>query len=202
MTASFLRLTTLAVCSVAVLAGQQVPAVRQGSFELGAFVGSSYGLDHYRVMGGGNVSYGLTKYILPYVEYSYFPGIERQINGTFPNGGAFTVKEEIPISDFHGGVHIRIPIRESHLVPYGVFGMGALTSFDRTAVATFSGGTLPFRIPGETDFAINFGGGLRYYIGQKYGFRVEAKAYKPYNGSPGFNNPFGKVEFGFFFQLR
>ena len=190
------------------IASAQVPAVRQNSFEIGGFVGSSYGLDSYRVMGGGNVSYGVTKYILPYVEYSYFPGIERQLKGTFSGTSLpFTVRYDIPISDFHGGVHIRIPIRESRLVPYGVFGLGGLTSSDRTATATFQTAsgpqTLPFPVRGETDFALNFGGGLRYYFGQKFGIRVEAKAYKPFGDqAKGFSDVFGKVEFGFFVQLR
>jgi hypothetical protein len=197
-----LRVAALLVCVITV-AIAQVPAVRQGSFEVGGFIGSSFGLDHYQVMGGGNVSYGVTKYLLPYVEYSYFPGIERQSSGTFPTTGAsYTVSQAIPFSDFHGGVHIRIPIRESRLVPYAVIGFGGLKSYARTGSATFQGVTIPLSFPSETDFAVNGGGGLRYYIGQRYGVRFEAKVYKPYGGSTGFNDPFGKVEFGFFFQLH
>jgi hypothetical protein len=53
--------------------------------------------------------------------------------------------------------------------------------------------------PAGTDRAINFGGGIRYYISQRFGMRVEAKGYKP---SGEFTETFGKVEAGFFFQLR
>ena len=203
MKTTFLRVAALLTCAFTV-ATAQVPAVRQGSFEVGGFIGSSFGLDHYQVMGGGNVSYGVTKYLLPYVEYSYFPGIERHIPYVFPSTGVpFTLAQAIPFSDFHGGVHVRIPIRESRLVPYAVIGFGGLKSFDRTASATFQGITVNgIPVKGETDFAINGGGGLRYYIGQSYGIRFEAKVYKPYGGSSGFNDTFGKVEFGFFFQLH
>jgi hypothetical protein len=196
------------VCFLTSFGSAQVPAVRQGSFEIGGFVGSSYGLDHYRLMGGGNVSYGVTRYILPYVEYSYFPGIERDLGGTVPGLSIpYTEKVEFPVSDFHGGVHIRIPIRESKLVPYGVFGAGGLTFFKTTGIGVYTdqnGNVIqsPFTKPQETDFAINAGGGLRYYLGQSYGLRVEAKVYKPYGGSRGFNDVFGKVEFGFFIQLK
>ena len=202
-----LRLYAL-VCFSCALASAQVPAVRANSFEIGGFVGSSFGLDSYRVMGGGNVSYGITKYILPYVEYSYFPGLERQVNGTFQGTGfPYTVRYDIPVSDFHGGVHIRVPIRESRLVPYGVFGVGGLNFSDRTVNAMYqdAAGThsFPYSIKGSTDLAINAGGGLRFYIGQSYGLRVEAKVYKPYgDASGGFRDVFGKVEFGFFFQLH
>src|SRR5437763_2963623 len=55
----------------------QVPEIRANSFELGGFIGASYGIDQARVMGGGNVSYAVNKWLLPYVEYSYFPGFQR-----------------------------------------------------------------------------------------------------------------------------
>jgi len=61
--------------------------------------------------------------------------------------------------------------------------------------------SLPFA--GGANFTINGGGGLRYYLGGsgRFGFRVEAKVYKPVEG-PFSNDTIGKVEAGFFFQLR
>lgn len=186
--------------------GQNVSVVRANSFEVGGFVGASYGIDDFRVMGGGNVTYAVNKYILPYAEYSYFPGIGRQSKGTFPGTGApYTLNYSIPLSDFHGGVHIRLPIfREKPVVPYAVFGLGGLTNSSRNVTASYtdaSGAVTQQQIPvtGNTEFAVNGGGGLRFYIGQRYGFRLEAKAYKP---TGAFGNTFGKVEAGFFFQLR
>jgi hypothetical protein len=76
-----------------------------------------------------------------------------------------------------------------------------------TYIVTSSTGTgsnmISEPVPGGSDFTINFGGGLRYYIGGtgKYGFRVEAKLYKPISGVFS-NDTIGKVEAGFFFQLR
>jgi hypothetical protein len=58
---------------------------------------------------------------------------------------------------------------------------------------------LPLSVPGGSDFALNTGGGISFYLGQRLGFRVEAKAYKP---TGDFSDVFGKVEGGFFFQLR
>ncbi len=182
---------------------QSASVIRTGSFEVGGFAGVSYGIDQTRLMGGGNVTYALTKYILPYAEYSYFPGIGRKQSGVV-DGLTFTNTYSIPLSDFHGGVHIRFPIREHRLVPYGVFGMGALTHFDSTPTVKFTDVTgvhsQPLFVAGGSDFAINFGGGLRYYINQRFGVRLEAKVYKPTTGA--FTNTFGKVEGGFFFQLR
>lgn len=184
---------------------QSAPHLSSNTFELGGFLGSSYGADSWRVMGGGNITYGVTRHILPYAEFSYFPGITRKQTGTFPGTGApFSISFDVPITDFHGGVHIRLPIKESRIVPYLVFGMGLLRSGEKDYIATFRypDGTVDEirnTQPSSTDFAVNFGGGLRYYLNQRLGFRIEAKAYKP---TGEFKNVFGKVEGGFFIQFR
>lgn len=186
-------------------AAQSKSVIRSGSIEIGPFLGASYGIDQTRFMGGGNVTFAVNKYILPYAEFSYFPGIGRSTSGTFPGTGRpFTTTYSLPLSDFHGGVHIRIPIKEKPIVPYLVFGLGGLTNFSRTVTANYTDATgqttqLPLTVAGGTAFAINTGGGIRFYMGQRYGLRVEAKAYKPYGDYP---DVFGKVEVGFFFQLR
>jgi hypothetical protein len=161
-------------------------------------------------MAGGNITFAINKIILPYFEYSYFPGIPRDGGGNFPNSGIpYTYHTNIPLSDIHGGVHIRFPIfHEGRVVPYGVFGVGGLRHSARTVTATFSPfpgqtATQSVQVDAGTDKAINYGGGIRYYMSQRFGVRVEAKAYKPYGDSnSGFTQTFGKVEGGFFFQLR
>src|SRR5580700_6811279 len=141
----------------------QVSYVRSGSFELGPFLGASYGMDKARVMGGGNVTYAINKYILPYAEFSYFPGIPRTQSGTFPQSGApYTTNYKIPLADVHGGVHIRLPIfHESPVVPYLVFGIGGLIFPARTVTANYTSfglpATLPVNVPAGTDRAENFG---------------------------------------------
>jgi hypothetical protein len=194
----------LALAAAAPAFSQSAAVVRSNSFEVGGFIGSSYGIDEFRVMGGANLTYALNKYILPYGEFSYFPGIGRVQKGVFQGTGRpFTLSYSVPLTDFHGGVHIRIPIKESKFVPYGVVGFGVLSSFDRTVKAQFqdaSGTNIrDLQVSGSTDYATNFGGGIRYYINNRFGIRAEAKAYKP---TGAFTDLFGKVEFGFFLQLR
>ena len=178
---------------------QDAPSVRTGTAEVGGCVGLSHGVDNWRVMGGGNVVFAVTRCVMPYVEYSYFPGITR--NSTISLGGdqtaAFTFS--VPISDFHGGVHIRIPIAQSRVVPYVVAAAGGIRTSDRTENVRVSSGTIPVTIKGETNFAANFGGGLRLYAAERVGFRVEAKVYKP-TGT--YTDPFYKVTAGVFFILH
>jgi len=89
-----------------------------------------------------------------------------------------------------------------------VFGLGAIHFPTTSGSVSFTGiggqpATLPLSIPGESNFTVNGGGGLRYYISRsgRYGFRTEAKIYKPITGAFS-NTTIGKVEVGFFFQLR
>lgn len=199
---SCVRILVLCLFGVHAFA-QNAAVIRSNSFEIGPFFGSSYGIDQFRVMGGGNLTYAINSRILPYVEYSYFPGIGRVDTRTFSTGNTVTYRYAVPLSDFHGGVHIRFPIRESKIVPYGVFGLGVLKSFDRTVDATFTDAAglnhISLPVKGRNDFAVNFGGGFRFYLSQRYGLRLEAKAYKPTGAFP---DVFGKVEFGFFIQLH
>ncbi len=191
----------ICICLPSLLA-QDAPVVRTGNTEIGGFVGASYGIDKARVMGGANVCYALTKVIMPYGEFSYFPGIGRKETLNLGTGSA-TFNFSMPLSDIHGGVHLRIPIKESRVVPYGVLGLGVVHYYSRTENVTVSDAvgqfTVPVTSPSSNNFAVNFGGGLRFYLSEMFGIRVEAKAYKP-TGSV--TDMFGKVEGGFFFQLK
>jgi hypothetical protein len=88
-----------------------------------------------------------------------------------------------------------------------VFGLGTLTYPSRTDTFVGTIGTTPINqstpVSGGSDFTINGGGGIRYYLGQSgtYGFRTEAKFYKIVDGAFS-GTTFGKVEVGFFIQLH
>jgi hypothetical protein len=157
-------------------------------------------------MVGGNVTIAVNRFVLPYVEYTYLPQVARPtIISSVGLGTTATVDRNISFSDFHGGIHIRVPIHESPVVPYLAVGLGALTHFDQDVRVTFRNAdgttqTQTLTQTGGSDFAFNAGGGLRFYLrGPRFGFRAEAKVYKP---TGLFNNVFGKVEGGIFYQFR
>jgi hypothetical protein len=197
----------LALAPVAPGFGQNVPYLRPGSIEVGPFLGGSYGIVDAQYMVGGNFTIAASKIILPYVEFTYLPEVANPTAVTAPsNVSSVTVNRNIDFYDFHGGVHIRLPIHEKPYVPYLAFGVGTLHHFDQTVTATVKftdGATLtlpPVVQPGGSDFAVNFGGGLRYYFSSaKFGMRAEVKIYKP-TGT--FNSTFGKAEIGLFYQFR
>jgi hypothetical protein len=174
---------------------------------VGVFPGASYGLDQFRAMVGGNVAWAATKYIMPYGELSFFPEIPRERSRTDGNiQQDFTAKARI--YDTHGGVHLRIPIKESRIVPYLAVGAGFVRSrLDITGkqTETFRDGSKQISAVAPStrnasDFAVNGGGGLRFYAGERWGFRFEAKVYRANTGD--FQGNFAKIVGGLFYQIR
>jgi len=197
-----------AVAAGCAMAQQNVSFLRTGSFEAGFFGGASYGIVNFQGMVGGNLTFAATKNILPYVEYTYLPQVAFPLAPSLNLGPgySYTVDHNVSFSDFHGGLHIRLPIHDSPLVPYAVVGVGALTHFAQTVTFNVTGPNgpappEPLPVPGGSNFAVNAGFGFRYYIrSARFGLRTEAKVYKP--TGQGYNSAFGKVEFGIFYQFR
>ena len=208
------HLALLTVLFAVGASAQSAAVVRKGSYEIGGMIGASYGIDKFRVMGGGNVTFAATRVVLPYFEYTYFPGLNRQFDFTIQDTGrSGSSIYEVPLTDVHAGVHIRIPVAESKFVPYLVAGLGMIRSPARDVVinvGTAGGGVGTFTdtTPADTSLAANFGGGLRYYVNQRFGFRLEAKAYTPLSDFAGteIGTPqtkvFSKFVGGIFIQLR
>ncbi|HTX33910.1 MAG TPA: hypothetical protein VME43_02780 [Bryobacteraceae bacterium] len=204
-----LRIGLLALAGAAAAFGQSVSFLRPGSIEVGPFLGASYGIVNAQYMAGGNFTVAANKYILPYVEFTYLPQVASPpVVSSLPAGvSSVSVDRNISFYDFHGGVHIRFPIHEKPFVPYLAVGVGVLHHLQTTVTPTltYTDGTtqtLPAAIqPGGSDFAVNFGGGVRYYFSSaKFGMRAEVKVYKP-TGSM-YSSVFGKAEIGLFYQFR
>jgi opacity protein-like surface antigen len=192
---------------------QAVPTTKQGNLELGLFAGESYGLDRFRPMGGGNFAYGVSRYLYPFVEASYLPGILRTED--LPN--SYSLRYNVNMTDFHGGIHFRVPLAERRVIPYGVAGLGLVRESQTTGYLTLPGfagqsATSTSSIAAVTSFAVNFGAGLRFFITERFGLRLEFKAFKPVSASNlelTVNTPtplqahmFYRFAIGPYFQLR
>src|ERR1035441_4135764 len=179
---------------------------KPGNFELGLFGGESYGLDRFRPMGGGNIAYGLNCRFFPFAEASYLPGILRTVN--VPTGTTTALQRfGVNMTDFHGGLHIRVPLPESRVLPYAVVGLGLIRGSSSTGTVYLVGpySVVPFSqtIPSSTNFAVNFGAGLRFFFSERFAVRVEFKGFKP-TSAPTPLDPriFYRFAIGPVFQLR
>jgi hypothetical protein len=184
------------------LHAQPAPILRAHTTEIGGFIGASYGIDQARVMGGGNICYSVIKEVMPFAEVSYFPGIGR--TGTVSGIAGATATFSLPITDYNFGVHLRVPIPKSRVIPYGVVSFGAIHNGAHTEQIQYPDqlnpgklATAQLNVPADTHYATSFGGGLRLYATERLGFRGEFKAYKPTGGIDMFYRATG----GFFFQF-
>jgi hypothetical protein len=178
---------------------QEKVAVSQqrGDSELGLFGGAVIPPGGGGKFGGGaNFAYALSTYIYPYVEFSVLPGA---LNDSV-SAGSSTFRTTGDAIDFHGGLHIRLPFFGPQFVPYGVIAVGGFKPYS-VNLQELSGGTVinTSSVSQGTNFAVNYGGGIRYYITNRVGVRLEVKAYGPtshFGGTP------VRVMGGIFFQFK
>lgn len=198
--------------SPALSLAQDAPSVRKNAFEVGGFIGANFAksaegatFDRFRAMGGGNVTYSVLTWLLPYAEYGYFP----ELSGSFKPDAETTVDYKNKVHDLHFGVHMRKTIPRIQLVPYAVLGYGGLrvTSSGLQLLEYLDRNTgqmvterIPLSAQSQWISAFNYGAGLRYYVGENWGIRGELKLYKPFSDNDRFNRFFGKAEFGVFYQ--
>jgi opacity protein-like surface antigen len=93
--------------------------------------------------------------------------------------------------DFNGHVHVRIPVRR-YWEPYIAIGAGLLHSTSELIVTTAAGNMV--EDSSDNNFAFQIGGGLRYFIGEKWGVRPEWKYYAS-------ERNFSKLSIGVFYQF-
>ena len=183
------------------------PSCKPHNFELGLFGGESYGLDRWRPMGGGNVAYGLSCTFFPFAEASYLPGILHTQDVT--TGPTVSHRQyNINMTDVHAGLHIRLPRPESRVVPYAAVGFGLLRGSASTVIlypvsAFGSGAPTPSSVDSHVSPAFDFGGGLRFFLNERFAIRLEFKGFRP-TSAPAPLQPhlFYRFAIGPVFQLR
>lgn len=203
---------SLAACSGAF--GQAIPFLAPGNVEVGGFAGVSAGIGRTAAGVGGNVAVAASRHVMPYFEATYFPDLlNRNVTQPFPIAGvpnaSGTALVKTSFTDFHGGLHLRTPISSTpSVVPYFAIGAGVLRRSKTSATFTFNIPNaridpITDTIPSESEFAINFGGGIRWYASENFGTRIEVKGYKP-SGKliAGTADPFFKVTFGVFYYFK
>jgi hypothetical protein len=145
---------------------------------------------------GGHGSYGasladpVTKYIMPFVDFSYSPlsSYAFTYGPNLDGKGLYTSS----VFDVNGGVKLRFP-NKSYWVPYIGLGAGLLRLSSSTETSGFGAtGNV-----GQTknEIAGNASAGALYYISQHAGFEVEVKGYAAQQ------NRFGRATAGVFFQF-
>jgi hypothetical protein len=140
---------------------------------------------------GASLADGVTKYLVPFVDFSYSPLSSYAFTyGTNLTGkGLYTSS----LLDANGGIKVRFP-NKSFWVPYLGLGGGVLRLSSSTNTSGF--GTTAAVNTSKNELAANVSAGALYYVTQHIGMQIEAKGYLAHQ------NQVGRVSAGLFFQFR
>ena len=159
---------------------------QDGNVEVAGHVGVVGGIGSHAVF-GGTIGAPVTDKLILLGDLSYIPmgGASVTINGITTSSSAKAI-------NFNGTVQYQFtPTRG--VVPYAAAGLGFLRSSFETSRSGSGPGT--FNVSGSsTDAYFNFGGGLRYYVNERWGFKPD---FQFFSGS----NTFVRFAGGIFYQF-
>jgi hypothetical protein len=119
----------------------------------------------FKWFAGGSVAYALSPSFMIVGETNY--NHAGQTNISFSDGSA---NIGLSLTDFTGGVQWQLPVGSKKFVPYVSAAVGGMRE-----AASASGSGLPANFSATTtDLALEFGGGVRYYVRPSWGIRPEA----------------------------
>jgi hypothetical protein len=152
---------------IALVVAASIASYGQGPVEVSGNLGVVSGIGSHGSF-GGSIGAPIADHLLLSGDLSYIPmgGSSVTLNGATTSSSAKAI-------NFNGNLQYQFKaIRSARaVVPYAGAGVGFLHS------AFSSSSTLPgssFNISGgSTDLYFNFGGGLRYYVNERWGFRPE-----------------------------
>ncbi len=176
------------VCVIAIISSLMLSApgygqVEKGQLEVTGQVGVVSGIGTHGAF-GGSVGTGLSENVLAYGEFLFIP-----LGSTTIGNGTLSARSY----NFDGGLQYQFR-KHGSMVPYGNVGLGVLHS-SASLPSTFTFQGFNFNTGGSAnDFYANLGGGIRYYVSDKWGVRPE---FTIFAGS----NTFVRVGAGIFYEF-
>jgi hypothetical protein len=152
----------IVISALLVMSASAYAQVEKGQLEVTGQIGFVSGIGTHGAF-GGSVGTGLSDNVLIYGEFLYIP------LGSTPVGtGTLTARSY----NFDGGLQYQFR-KSGKMVPYGNVGLGFLHS-SASLPSSFSFQGFNFSTGDTaTDFYANVGGGVRYYMSDRWGFRPE-----------------------------
>ena len=139
---------------------------------------------------GGSLTAPVSKYVMPFIDFSYSPLISYGFTYGADNTGKGLYRSNLV--DVNGGIKIRFTSK-SDWVPYVGLGAGLLRFASSTYTSGFS--TTSTVNASRDEVAGNASAGALYYITQHVGFGMELKGYMAQH------NRFVRASAGIFYQF-
>ncbi len=125
--------------------------------------GGSAGIGRQPVVAASS-GLALSRYAIGLFDFSYMPLGSHTIQG-WPDRASVVSSR---LMDFGVDFHIQVPVREKW-APYGILGGGLLWNLVEQQMASSKRGYNQF------NGALHTGGGVRYYVNEKWGIRSEMR---------------------------
>jgi opacity protein-like surface antigen len=154
----------------------QAQGFYKGQGEVAGFAGGVFGIGSHAAFGGG-ASAAVSDRLLVNGEFTYIPAGE-SINVA---GSSFTIGGRG--MDFNGGIHYLFA-EGSSAQPFASAGVGVIRGSAEAAGFSVS----------DSAFGFHVGGGLRYWLGERWGIRPELKIFFS-------DDTYARASVGLFFQF-
>jgi hypothetical protein len=133
-----------------------------------AFGGGSPGMGT-QISTGGSSGVAFSRYGMAFIDIGFMPLGQHTIQG-WPDRASVNRSY---LLDFGVDFHIRVPVRHN-LAPYAIAGTGLMWNMVRENATAPSGGPVVNHW-NQFNGALHTGGGVRYYVNEKWGIRPEVK---------------------------
>ena len=173
--------TTLGFLLMTACAAYAQESLERGD-EVSVMSGATLGGIGTHAIIAGSAGASFSRYIKGVAEAAVIPMNDRTL---LPSGAAQVRGSDL--FDFNFALHGGVPIKKWE--PYGIFGLSVLMN-PYTAGLRGPSGTLVYVGQRHSKFALESGGGCRYYAGEKWGVRAE---YRYTSSSQNFNRLLGGV---------
>jgi hypothetical protein len=131
---------------------------------------------------GGAAAFGLGDNFHLFGEFSYIPLPSSSGSATLSSGATVTGSQSAKLADFGGGLDYSFLSSQSKLRPYVVGAFGLAHTFDTLSLS--ANGTSASVSMGSNGFYAGAGGGVRLYVGKRWGLKPEVR-YQRYQSTQG-----------------
>jgi Outer membrane protein beta-barrel domain len=162
---SVVKAFAVAVSCLLLAGSGYAQSLEKGDVEATGQVGIAAGIGGTHASFGASAGKAVTNRVFALGEFGYVP-----IGGPSGSGTGFQFSSGGKVLTFMGGAQYQFS-EKSSFIPYAGGGLGIL-HFSAESSATVGGQTTSIDVS-DNKFYVNFGGGARYYVKDRWGFKPE-----------------------------
>jgi opacity protein-like surface antigen len=185
-----MQIMAAVVACVFVATSGYAQQLEKGKFEATGQVGLAFGVGT-RAAFAGTVGAALNERVFVLGEFGWIPSGGSTAETSIPGGGVFEIDSGGNLFSFMAGAQYQFNSQGS-FVPYAGAALGVVHSSESAEVNI--NGSVQRNSISNSDFYVSFGGGARYYVKDRWGFKPEFMVF-------GGEDTFFRFGIGMFYQF-